>query len=85
MRCLILSGVKRLFVPLVICMPVINGFVVCYINSEFVCACMCVHACISVESFSTCGSAPFFEEVDSLKNCCAKAGALVRFRLSPHN
>ena len=84
MRCLILSGVKRHFVPLVICMPKINGFVVCYVTSEFVC--VHAHVCCHVSGvllhlwFS-----PLFGAVDSLKSCCAKAGALVYIILSPYS
>jgi len=90
MRCLILSGVKRHFVLLVICMPKINGFVVCYVTSEFVCvrvrACVCAHVRCHVSGvllhlwFS-----PLFEAGDSSKNCCAKAGALVHIILSPYS
>jgi len=84
MRCLILSGVKRHFVPLVICMPKINGFVVCYVTSEFVCVRAHVRCHVSGVLLHLWFS-PLFEAVDSLKNCCAKAGALVHIILSPYS
>jgi len=83
MRCLILSGVKRHFVPLVICMPKINGFVVCYVTSEFVCVYAHVRCHVSGVLLHLWFS-PLFEAVDILKNC-AKAGALVHFILSPYS